>query len=224
MGAPVGPVSLGLLLALAWLGGTAWQLQQAALWRVLPLLALAAVALGLAALAWRHRRAWPGALTLALAVAALAFVVTSGRAAWRLADALPPTLEGQDLVVTGVISDLPRVSLIGTRFNLDVESVERLGAPVTVPRRLSLGWYRGVDDGALLAGPVADLRAGQRWRCWSSARWGPRRRPGAAAAPGRERWCWRWRRPRWPSLPPAAAPPGSWPTPCRRRWRARTWS
>ena len=35
---------------------------------------------------------------------------------------------------------------------------------MTVPRRLSLGWYRGVDDGALLAGPAADLRAGQRWR------------------------------------------------------------
>ena len=164
MGAQVAPAALGPLLALAWLGGTAWQLQQAALWRVLPLLALAALAVGLAALAWRHRHAWPGALTLAMAVAALAFTVTSGRAAWRLADALPPALEGQDLVVTGVISDLPRVSLIGTRFNFEVESAQHLGAAVTVPRRLSLGWYRGLDDGALLAGPVADLRAGQRWR------------------------------------------------------------
>ena len=164
MGAQVAPAALGPLLALAWLGGTAWQLQQAALWRAPPVLTLAAVALGAAALAWRHRHAWPGALTLAMAVAALAFTVTSGRAAWRLADALPPALEGQDLVVTGVISDLPRVSLIGTRFNFEVESAQHLGAAVTVPRRLSLGWYRGLDDGALLAGPVADLRAGQRWR------------------------------------------------------------
>ena len=101
---------------------------------------------------------------MAMLVAALAFAVTSGRAAWRLADALPPALEGQDLVVTGVISDLPRVSLIGTRFNFEVESAQHLGAAVTVPRRLSLGWYRGLDDGALLAGPLADLRAGQRWR------------------------------------------------------------
>jgi competence protein ComEC len=164
MGVQVAPAALGPLLALAWLGGTAWQLQQAALWGVLPLLALAAVAAGTAALAWRHRSHWPGALLLALAVAALAFALTSGRAAWRLADALPPALEGQDLVVTGVISDLPRVGLIGTRFNFEVESAEHLGVPVTVPTRLSLGWYRGFDDGALLAGPQADLRAGQRWR------------------------------------------------------------
>ena len=43
MGLQVAPAALGPLLALAWLGGTAWQLQQAALWRALPLLALAAM-------------------------------------------------------------------------------------------------------------------------------------------------------------------------------------
>ena len=164
MRAPVAPAMIGLLLALAWLGGTAWQLQQAALWGTAPLAVLAAAAAGVVALAWRRRRTWAGALGLALATAALAFAATSGRAAWRLADALPPALEGQDVVVTGVVSALPRASLIGTRFVFDVESAHRLGEAVTVPRRLSLGWYRGVDDGALLAGPLADLRAGQRWR------------------------------------------------------------
>ncbi len=164
MRAPVAPAMIGLLLALAWLGGTAWQLQQAALWGTAPLAVLAAAAAGVVALAWRRRRTWAGALGLALATAALAFAATSGRAAWRLADALPPALEGQDVVVTGVVSALPRASLIGTRFVFDVESAHRLGEAVTVPRRLSLGWYRGVDDGALLAGPRADLRAGQRWR------------------------------------------------------------
>jgi competence protein ComEC len=164
MGVQVGPATLGLLLASAWLAGTAWQLQQAALWEAAPLAALALAATAATAAAWHRRRTWAGALVLALAVAALAFAATSGRAAWRLADSLPPALEGQDLEVTGVVSALPRLSLIGTRFVFDVESAQRLGAPVTVPQRLSLGWYRGVDDGALLAGPASDLRAGQRWR------------------------------------------------------------
>ncbi|HSQ73209.1 MAG TPA: DNA internalization-related competence protein ComEC/Rec2, partial [Rubrivivax sp.] len=140
------------------------QLQQAALWRTAPLVLLALGAAGAAAAAWRSRHAWAGAVVLALATAAIAFTVTSGRAAWRLAESLPPALEGQDLVLTGVVAGLPRPSLIGTRFVFEVESAERLGEPVSVPRRLSLGWYRGYDDGALLIGPLADLRAGQRWR------------------------------------------------------------
>ncbi|MDO8418902.1 MAG: competence protein ComEC, partial [Rubrivivax sp.] len=104
MRAQVAPATLGLLMALAWLGGTAWQLQQAALWAGVSLAALVAAAFVVAGLAWRRRRRWAGALGLVLAVAALAFAATSGRAAWRLADALPPALEGQDLVVTGVVS------------------------------------------------------------------------------------------------------------------------
>ena len=164
MRAQVAPALLGPLLALAWLGGTAWQLRQARLWEAPELATLAAAAAAVALAAWRWRRTWPGVGVLLLATAALAFAATSGRAAWRLAEALPEALEGQDLLLTGVVSDLPRVSLIGTRFVFDVESATRQGEPVTVPRRLSLGWYRGFDDGALLAGPVADLRAGQRWR------------------------------------------------------------
>ena len=164
MGAQVGPATLGLLLALAWLGGTGLQLQQATLWGAVPLLLLAVVAIGVLPAAWRWRPGWGGALVLALATAALAFVVTSGRAAWRLADRLPPALEGQDLEITGVVSGLPRLSAIGTRFVFEVESAQRIDAPVSVPRRLSLGWYRGWDDDAQTAGPPADLRAGQRWR------------------------------------------------------------
>ena len=155
---------LAPLLALAWLGGTAWQLRQASLWQAADLALLAFTAAAAALPAWRWRRTWPGLGVLALGFAALAFVATSGRATWRLAEALPAALEGQDLVLTGIVSDLPRVSLIGTRFVFEVETATHQGEPVTVPRRLSLGWYRGVDDGALLAGPAADLRAGQRWR------------------------------------------------------------
>jgi len=164
MRAQVAPAMLAPLLALAWLGGTAWQLGQADVLGAADVATLAAAAAAVGLVAWRWRRTWPGVGVLALAGAVLAFAATSGRAAWRLVDALPPALEGQDLVLTGVVSDLPRVSLIGTRFVFEVESATHQGEPVTVPRRLSLGWYRGVDEGALLAGPAADLRAGQRWR------------------------------------------------------------
>jgi len=87
MGAPVGPATLGLLLALAWLGGTAWQLQQAALRRTAPRVLMALGAAGAAAAAWSSRLAWAGAavLVLVLTIAAIAFAVISGRAAWRLA-------------------------------------------------------------------------------------------------------------------------------------------
>jgi competence protein ComEC len=164
MRAQVAPAMLAPLLALAWLGGTAWQLRQADVLGAADGAALAVAAAVGALASWRWRHGWPGLGVLMLASAALAFAATSGRAAWRLAEALPAALEGQDLVVTGEVSDLPRVSLIGTRFVFEVESATRQGEPVTVPRRLSLGWYRGADEGALLAGPAADLRAGQRWR------------------------------------------------------------
>jgi competence protein ComEC len=103
------------------------------------------------------RCCWPGRRRAGLCRA-------NGRAAWRLAEGLAPALEGQDLQVTGVISQLPRSTLAGTRFVLDVEEA-RLGAhAVMVPPRLSLGWYRGVDEDALLGGPAEELRAGQRWQ------------------------------------------------------------
>lgn len=164
MRARVAPAVLAPLLALGWLGGTAWQLRQAALWDVPALggLMLAAATVVLAAWRWRHH--WAGALALTAAAAVMAFAATSGRAAWRLSDALPAELEGRDLVVTGVVAALPTVGAIGTRFVFELESAQLDGAPVAVPHRLSLGWYRGWDDGALLDGPLPDLRAGQRWR------------------------------------------------------------
>jgi competence protein ComEC len=154
----------GLLCGSGWLAGVALQLQQPALW---PQAAVAALALagGVAAVAaWRWRHRWSGMLLLAAACAALAFASTGQRAAWRLAEALPPALEGQDLQVTGVVAQLPRVGLSGTRFVFEVESASHQGRPAQIPQTLSLGWYRGFDDSALLGGPPADLAAGQRWQ------------------------------------------------------------
>lgn len=178
-----GPGRAGLLLwPLAWLAGTAVQLQQARLWpQAVNLGLLAAGVAALAVAAWvagrwhpwppapRHdgpaheRRGWAAVGAVALACALLAAATTHERAAHRLAQRLDPALEGQDLQLTGVVARLPQHSLTGTRFVFDVESAHARGQPVVVPPRLSLSWARGLDGDAWLQG-ADDLRAGQRWR------------------------------------------------------------
>jgi competence protein ComEC len=150
-------------LALAWLGGVAWQLQQAALWPPIVSALVGLAALGLAVLALRGPG--PGACAVAAAALALAgYASTDWRAAQRLAERLPPALEGQDLVLTGVVAELPRLGPIGTRFVFEVESATMTGAPVDVPRRVWIGWYHGYDGEALVASPPQALRAGDRWQ------------------------------------------------------------
>lgn len=193
-----------LLLALAWLAGLGWQLQQATL--AAPAVhaglvgagVLALVVAGAVAVAAWHARPVAGAavspqrlasgLLLAAALvgaAALAFGLTGLRAEQRLADRLTPALEGQNLLVTGVVATMPQSGPAGTRFVLEVERAERAerldrvdrpdrvgqpeqpdgrGQPVKLPSRLALGWYSHFHDEALLDNPQAELRAGQRWR------------------------------------------------------------
>ncbi|MDQ2780475.1 MAG: DUF4131 domain-containing protein, partial [Pseudomonadota bacterium] len=114
-------------------------------------------------LSQRMRGRWLWAV-LVLAAGAAAFVSTEWRAAYRLADRLPATLEGSDLWLTGVVADLPRVGPNGTRFVFEPEAASLGGLPVRVPRRLSLGWYREPGDEQVFAGTEPELRAGQRWR------------------------------------------------------------
>jgi competence protein ComEC len=156
-----------VLGALAWLGGSALQMQQPALGSPdLPwgLLAAGGVAAGLAG--WTRGRARTFCLVVALALAS--YASTSLRAQWRLADALPPALEGRDLVLTGVVVQMPRRAADGVRFTFAVEQAMHAGAVVRVPERVSLGWYRGGpgDDEGLAAtqAPFEGLAAGQRWR------------------------------------------------------------
>ena len=111
-------------LALAWMAGGAVQLQQAALWSFAAYGGIAAAG-GLAmAAAWRARGSrWATAVVAAaLGLACLAFAQTGLRARALLDDALPSALEGQDLVVTGVVAQLPRRLTDGTRFLFEVES------------------------------------------------------------------------------------------------------
>ncbi len=150
---------LAVASGLGWLLGLALQLQQPVLWPAMAHagLVLAALAAGLAA--WRLQPwLWPLALLL------LALGSTGWRADARLAQRLPQALEGQDLVVTGVVSSLPQTGPAGTRFHFDVESASRRGQPVALPPRLSLGWYTQYRDETWLDDPRDELRAGQRWR------------------------------------------------------------
>ena len=171
------------LLALAWLGGIALQLQQADLSSTGFYLGLAALgsALLLAVLAVPlvahpattgppgRRAALLSALALVAGAALLGYGSTGWRAVRQLAQALPSELEGVDLQLTGVVAEMPQAGPTGSRFVFDVESA-RLGGPgdaagraVQLPQRLSLGWYRGFDTDAAFTGPGVDLRAGQRW-------------------------------------------------------------
>jgi competence protein ComEC len=145
-------------LAVAWLGGVALQMQQPALWRWPAYAALALAAL----LAVRLGRRWFASRIAGIGV--LAFALTAAHAMWQLSGALAPPLEDTDLVLTGVVAQLPRLVPEGRRFVFDVEEATLHGHEVSVPRRVSLGWYRGWDDDTLLAGPADELGAGQRWR------------------------------------------------------------
>ncbi|MDH3461159.1 MAG: DNA internalization-related competence protein ComEC/Rec2, partial [Burkholderiaceae bacterium] len=150
---------------LAWLGGVAVQLQQAALappWAYAAVITLAALALFMAVRGAEDGR---GILILAALAAVLAgFGVTGLRAGARLTEVLPPAIEGQDLQVTGVIASLPQLRSSGLRFRFEVEHATLRDQPIQVPHKVALSWYTGFDKDAVLSQPQRQLRAGQRWR------------------------------------------------------------
>lgn len=153
-----------LAFGLGFVAATALQLQQAELWPARAYVAmLVAGVLGLA-WAWQRPRAVVVTVVAVGVAAALAGAGAAGwRAQWRLAHTLDASLEGRDLVVTGVIDGLPQAGVGRWRFRFEVESAHRLaadgGAPVALPRGLMLGWYAAADGGSL-----PPLRAGERWR------------------------------------------------------------
>ena len=154
------PGSGGRLVALplAWLAGVALQLQQRDLWRLEAYLAIAAAAVVVALASARSRRAFASLLLAALAAG---FALTGSQASLRLAETLRADLEGRDVVVTGVVANLPQQGPSGLRFRFEVDAD---GAPAGVPGLLALGWYAGFHEDAALVQPRLALRAGQRWR------------------------------------------------------------
>lgn len=124
---------------------------------ILGLLIGAAVGLFLAAvLAWLRRRTTAKALLL-LATVLAGWGFAAWRAELRLADALPMALEGQDVVVTGVVAALPQAFERGLRFTFRVERSVK-----GVPETLSLAWYKGFRDDEWHTLP--EVHAGERWR------------------------------------------------------------
>jgi competence protein ComEC len=133
-----------------------WLLQrQAELPAAGRLIAAAASACVLLLAAWRSERA--RAACLAAAFALLGFCWAAAFAQLRLADRLAPSLEGEDISVTGVVAGLPQPVERGVRFDFDVESPED-----GVPRKIALSWYSGFAREEVRAVPA--IRPGERWR------------------------------------------------------------
>jgi competence protein ComEC len=154
-------VTLGwrfFVCALAWGAGVAAHLQLHTLWA--GWIYAAITLMGVLAL-FRVKRHWWGGVA---AAALLAFGLCGLQAAWRLADALPQALEGQDVTVTGVVASLPQRSESGSRFKFEVESASFQGKPVAIPTLVAAGWYHGWHDDAAQSTHQTELRAGQRWR------------------------------------------------------------
>ncbi len=163
---------------LAWLLGVAAQLHQPELDAV-PLLrsrlVIAVCAIGLAAAVAALRVGQSGsagwsicqplaAITSIGALAVVGWACTGLLAQHRLAQRLPVALEAVDLLVTGVVSDLPQAGPDGLRFQFDPEAATLAGRPVQLPPRLILGWYAAREEGATPSPLRASLGAGQRWR------------------------------------------------------------
>ncbi|MFZ4289039.1 DNA internalization-related competence protein ComEC/Rec2 [Variovorax sp. HJSM1_2] len=158
---------------LGWALGTAWQLQQAALWSLSAYGAVAVAGCVLMALAWagaRQLRIFGAALLYGLSAAALAFALCGARSQWFAQGALDPALEGVDIDVTGMVVAMPQRNAMGQRFLLEVAYATRKGEALRLPPLLQLSWYRAAAWGAeplaenLPGIGAPDVRAGQRWR------------------------------------------------------------
>lgn len=164
-----------------WLGamvgtlvGVGSQLQQARLWPSWLYLVCGATAiLGAVALwVWRgHARAtptgssWIGMIGALLCCAALVFAVTGWRAGLRLQERLAAALEGEQVVIEGVVEDLPEQRERGVNFLLRPEAAWWHGEPVELPRRVSLYWpSRSTQAPTNTPAMSGALMSAQRWR------------------------------------------------------------
>ncbi len=149
---------------LAWSAGTFLQLFQPALWPVghyaaIGVLGLCAGLTSRGQAAQLARVAWQ-----VVCVASMAFALTGWRAASFHQQSLAPAIEGVDLWVTGVVTEMPQSRVDGVRFAFKVEHARRQddGQAVTLPDTLGLGWYThgfGNEPQSLSL-----VRAGERWR------------------------------------------------------------
>lgn len=102
-------------------------------------------------------RRWPIAARLLCCLIALAsgFCLAVWRADLRLQERLPTSLERQDILIEGRITDLPQRTERGVRFLFDPVSGDLAPA---IRGRLSLNWYADSRE------PLPLLRSGDSWR------------------------------------------------------------
>jgi competence protein ComEC len=146
------------IFALAFVLGCWWLQQQP----VLPPLAGAFAIVPLAVLALALRRWGLGVAAGAcgaVALAAAGFHWAAAIGYWKLGSVLDEQWEGRDVVIEGVIAEMPQSHARGARMRFDVERALTPGAGV--PSRIALNWYEDDTQPGFIAG---SLRPGQRWR------------------------------------------------------------
>jgi len=123
-----------------------------------------------------------------LASGCAAFGLTGLRAVAYASHQLQTAYEGRDIEVIGVVSAMPQINDMGTRFQLDVESAKMLtNTPINseqlqskqvvvkqdvpLPSKISLSWYGGVFGVAETTGDMLALQRkpmpilpGERWQ------------------------------------------------------------
>ena len=148
------------VLLLGFVTGVAVQLQQAVLFESLTYAVLLActgfIAVGLGALSPSAKWQRLVAGFAFIACVSFGFNLTGLRAAHFASTALAPTLEGQDIVVTGQVMAMPQVGEDGVRFRLAVASAQVDGKTGALPAQIALGWYAGFGLRPTAAAVIAD--------------------------------------------------------------------
>ncbi len=116
----------------------------------LPSLTWLLTALFISFLLYRLHR--PIALTLLSFLAGLLWATLFAQQ--RLGDALPAVLEGEEVVVEGVVASLPERSSHRLRFLFDIDKLNLNGERYPYPSRVRINWYTGAPK----------LLPGQRWQ------------------------------------------------------------
>lgn len=160
-----------MLIALlaGWILGTALQIQQPALWSQGTYASILMGSLIGAAfvLVTPARRNLAGGVLLLTASVLVAFSSLGLRAIRIQALALAPTLEGRNVVLTGIVDAMPKRDNAGQRFLFEVESAYLDGEPVRVPPLLQLAWYNSNSTSQEADAPrpaQAELWVGERWQ------------------------------------------------------------
>lgn len=149
------------IYSLAFVFGTLWLLQQPVLpemyWAI-GLIPIVLTALILPQFKFRFS-VWVSRFLLFAVMLGAGFFWAALWAQIRLVDELPHEWEGKDVVVAGVVPEMPQFSGGSVRFRFDVERILTPGA--LVPARIQLSWYR---DSRREGAALPKITAGERWQ------------------------------------------------------------